>query len=129
MPTLKYQQLVTVGTTGKTVANQWLHLIDKQDPSAILKGIDPATIKRVMVQLRGGPAASVVNGNLYLSPDAVERNQAGTDTTGVQLAAPAPAAGPTYPVSFIDEVPCNHQGSWSFLADTTGLIFWVGIWI
>lgn len=123
MPQWKFENLVTVGTTGKTAVNTWWPLISKDIPGSII-AVDPALVKRLIVQLRG-----TVNGNLYLSPIAGITNRAGTDTTGLQLAVPAPAAGPTYPASFIDEVPCNHQGPIWFNADTTGLVFYVAVWV
>jgi len=123
------KQTLVVGTTANFTANLWTPIISKNGGLAIS---DPAVmkdIKRVLFQLRGGTPAAVVNGNAYLFPD----GNASLPTTGVipglLLAAGAPAAGPTYPPSFLDEVPCPHNGEWWCLADTTGLVLVVWVWI
>lgn len=111
-PALKF----VVGTTLNLVANQWFKVID----GAVL-GI---RVKRIMIQLRG-----TVNGNLYVSPVTLDP----ADDTAFRLAAPAPVAGPTYDVTFIDEDTSgrcdNHHGDVWVKADTTGMVFTVNVWI
>jgi hypothetical protein len=76
-------------------------------------------VRRVMFQNQG-------TGKVFLFPDG---NASLGTTDGFVLDCRAPAAGPTYPVTFIDEVPCNHCGEWWAFADTSGIVLVVTVWV
>lgn len=105
----------TVPVAGGLGVNVWTRLLSNTkgvSGGGALISADPNAIKRVIFQNKGAGIA-----RLWFTPPGGDASSRAL-TDGLDINADAPAAGPTFPSGFVDEVPCNHQGDWWVLVDT-----------